>query len=237
MKPAPLKVIAGLALVVLALMLHAQPARGNSSGIFQKSGKQGSICSTTAGCHFGGTAPLVSLDGPSRLLVGTMATFHFVIQSQSATQKFAGFNVAASGGTLGIIAPGERKILDEISHLAPRQNDANGRAAFDFTWVAPTTPGDYTLFGAGNSVNKDTTIAGDLAAATTLVVHVSAAACACDCNSNGSIAADELLHGVDIALGVRSSAFCTAADLNKDGVVTIAELVAAIGAAQATCAP
>ncbi|HVM95193.1 MAG TPA: choice-of-anchor V domain-containing protein, partial [Candidatus Acidoferrales bacterium] len=192
------------------------------TGINGYSGKnRGIICTS---CHSGGTAPTVQFDGPSTAAPNAIVTFHFIIQSQSPTQTFAGLDVAASDGTLGIVAgQGEFLLAKEVTHTEPKANDANGAASFEFTWQAPGTPGTYTLFGAGNSVNGDgSERSGDSAAGTTLSIDVGtadptatptvpptptasptqvASTCVGDCNGDVEVTVDELIVGVNMALG------------------------------------
>ena len=59
--------------------------------------------------------------------------------------------------------------------------------------------------------------------------------CAGDCNGNGEVTIDELILGVDIALGTQSVDVCPAFDVNSDGQVTIDELVSAVNNALDGC--
>ncbi len=61
-------------------------------------------------------------------------------------------------------------------------------------------------------------------------------ACAGDCNQDGSVTVDELIKGVNIALGTMSVAACSSFDTNGDGAVTINELIAAVNRALNGCA-
>lgn len=61
------------------------------------------------------------------------------------------------------------------------------------------------------------------------------AACAGDCNGSGTVTVDELIRGVNIALGNGSVAQCASFDLNGDGTVTINELINAVNGALAGC--
>jgi hypothetical protein len=118
----------------------------------------------------------VTLEGPTELAPEAIATFRFVVQSNSPQQVAAGLNVAASAGTLiNVTGQGTRFMSGEITHMMPKRNDANGQATFEFQWRAPSEPGSYTLFAAGNSVNLNGNNQGDRAAATTLIVQVVAA--------------------------------------------------------------
>jgi hypothetical protein len=60
-------------------------------------------------------------------------------------------------------------------------------------------------------------------------------ACAGDCNEDGSVTVDELIHGVNIALGTMSIDTCRAMDANSDGDVTVDELIAAVSRALTGC--
>jgi hypothetical protein len=66
---------------------------------------------------------------------------------------------------------------------------------------------------------------------------VSAAACPGDCDSSGDITIDELVRGVNIALGNAPVADCSACDTDASGDVTIDEIIAAVNAALNGCPP
>jgi hypothetical protein len=59
-------------------------------------------------------------------------------------------------------------------------------------------------------------------------VHAADAACVCDCDLDGAVTVDELLRGVNIALGDISPTDCPQADADGNGQVWINELVTAI---------
>jgi hypothetical protein len=59
--------------------------------------------------------------------------------------------------------------------------------------------------------------------------------CVGDCDQNGSVSVDELVKGVNIALGSASLDDCPSFDTNGDDRVTIDELIAAIDAALKGC--
>jgi hypothetical protein len=161
-----------VALAAIALPALPRSVAANSGGITDMSGKQGSTCNLH---HSGGQAPRVRFEGPADVVAGALATFRFVVESQAATtQRFAGFNVAASTGQLDVVAgEGARRAGTEITHSQPKANDAQGVASWQFTWRAPNSPGtQQTLFGAGNSVNRNFAFTGDRATAATMVVQV-----------------------------------------------------------------
>jgi len=223
------------------------------------SGKAGFSCTPT--CHTGGVAPSVSFQGPDQVTVGTVATFHFVVESQApSVQVAAGLDVAASAGKLATVSgQGEQLLGGEITHTSP-QNNTNGVAAWEFTWQAPAQPGTATLFGAGNSVNLDFTSFGDAAATTTFQILVSAASpptptdapteaptptptatppgsgCIGDCDGSGTVTIDEIMVGVAIAMGEANVSSCQSLDVSHDQQVTVDELLQAVHAALHGCA-
>jgi hypothetical protein len=62
-----------------------------------------------------------------------------------------------------------------------------------------------------------------------------AAACAGDCDGGGAVTINELLMGVNMALGSVPVSGCPSFDRNRDGVVTIDELLDAVRAALVGC--
>ena len=257
-----------LALAVVALIgIQAHRAQANSTGKTGYSGKLGFSCTPT--CHIGGVAPAVSFEGPGQVAAGAVATFRFVVQSQQpASQIAAGLDVAASAGKLGTVSgQGEQLLGGEITHTTPKDNDANGVASWEFTWQAPAQSGTATLFGAGNSVNLNSSSFGDAAAATTLQVVVgdvstptptdtptelpteaptptptttvtpAVGGCVGDCDGNGEVTVNEIISGVNIALGNVDVSLCPRVDANHDGEVTVNELLQAVNAALNGCPP
>jgi hypothetical protein len=165
--------IARTAALALALggsvLLRVPAVRASSGGRTGHSGKQGSTC---LACHGGGVAPEVRFIGPAELGVGAIATYRFEVQSKVPTQRAAGFNIAASAGTLATLPQqGERLSSGELTHTGPKSN-TDKIAAWDFTWTAPDVPGTYRLFGAGNSVNLNGQPTGDRSSTTTFDIEV-----------------------------------------------------------------
>jgi len=54
--------------------------------------------------------------------------------------------------------------------------------------------------------------------------------CACDCDGDGTVTINELVAGINIALGKEGMGLCEAADPQSDGSVTVQELVMGVGA-------
>lgn len=70
-----------------------------------------------------------------------------------------------------------------------------------------------------------------------LVAAQVSAYCPGDCNHDENVTVDELVRGVNIALGTLHPAVCEAVDRNADGVVKVDELVAAVVSALEGCPP
>ncbi len=75
-------------------------------------------------------------------------------------------------------------------------------------------------------------LAGD---AVTIALTNAAPACVGDCNVDGTVAINELISGVNIAIGSQPLSGCPAFDSNNSGTVTIDELVGAVRAALEGC--
>ena len=202
-------------------------ATARFNGIIGFSGKQGATCNQIF-CHSGGVEPLVSFEGPDSVAPAETVVFRLVIVSQSPLQVAAGFNVAAGAGDLNILPDqGSRKSADEITHDAPQQNDEDGVATYDFTWTAPEEPGEYVLYGAGNSVDNSGGTGGDQPATTMRVIRV-VGTCAGDCNEDQQVSIDELVIGINIATDLVPLEGCPALDADADGEVSIDELLISV---------
>lgn len=59
--------------------------------------------------------------------------------------------------------------------------------------------------------------------------------CPCDCNEDGFVRVDELVRGVNIAVGRAAAGVCPAADLDESGAVAVNELVRCVRAALDGC--
>lgn len=161
---------AGRSLSVASLLVSAV-ALASASGVTGRSGKSGATCS---GCHTStsGTAPAVTIAGPSTLAPG--ATAEYTLRVAGGPGTVAGMNVAVSSASAvltAMSAAGTRKESGEITHVQPRPFSA-GEALFQFKLTAPTVVGTLQLFGAGQSCNGTGTTAGDREGLTTFTVSV-----------------------------------------------------------------
>jgi len=76
---------------------------------------------------------------------------------------------------------------------------------------------------------------GDSLVTVTLAPLPQEAGCTGDCNFSGSVTIDELVRGVNIALGTSTVDVCVSLDRDLSGTVTIDELVTAVGNALNGC--
>lgn len=166
-----LTILFGMALVLFLALVPGASAR--SGGISGYSGNPatngGQICNA---CHSGGITPVVTLSGPT--MVAVSATNVYTLTISGGQQSYGGFDVSANGGVLAINEIGTQLLDGEVTHLNRRPVNASNEVVFTFQWQAPATPGPYTLYGAGNSVNNGNGTNGDQAAADTLMVNVGA---------------------------------------------------------------
>ncbi|MBX3027288.1 hypothetical protein KF840_20515 [bacterium] len=238
-------------LALVSLWLLAAPAAARIGGIVGFSDIGCTDCHDAQGAP----TPGIAIIGPTAVEPGAHVPYQLVVTSMGPSQLGAGFNFAASAGDVAVgDDPGVRRAENreqgrfELTHTGPRENDGNGQATWSFIWIAPDTPGDYALFAAGNSVNLNNESTGDASNITVLMVRVGAdqptptptvtplpAACAGDCNGDGTVAINELISGVNIALGSAAVGTCAAVDANGDGSVAINELIAAVSKALSGC--
>jgi len=209
-----------LAALLILIVARALPAGAKQNGITGYSGKQGATCNDD--CHVGGVTPLVRFDGPQRVLADTIATFRFVVTSQAAKQKVAGFNVAADDGLLAVLPDqGERFEFDELTHDAPKPN-VGSEASWLFTWHVPAQLGIYQLYGAGLSANGNGTDGGDDSNLTTLSVTVTDQPVG-DANCDTRVSAADTT-AVVIQIPSAGVGACAGVDVNGDGVVDARDL-------------
>jgi hypothetical protein len=220
---------------IIAALLVASSAEARSNGIVGYSGQDGLTCDT---CHAGGVVPDVRFEGPTTVAAGRTALFRFTVRSHGSEQILAGFNVSATAGTLSAV-PEDRGVRAstfagavEVTHTQPRDNDDNDEATWLFAWRAPDALGDDVLFGAGNSVDGFEDQSGDESATATVDIRVR---CAGDCSDDEAVTVDEVVHGIDIALGGQPLEDCPLADGDGDGSVSISDLVAAVDSAMNGC--
>ncbi|MDX2170208.1 MAG: hypothetical protein SF182_24265 [Deltaproteobacteria bacterium] len=80
-------------------------------------------------------------------------------------------------------------------------------------------------------------VAGALLAVLSGTARAQVPACIGDCNSNKQVTVEELVRGVNIALGAQGVETCTSFDRNDNAEVTIDELIAGVNSALQGCFP
>jgi hypothetical protein len=127
----------------------------SSTGITGVTLKNGDGCD----CHGSlSTSVIVTINGPDVMTVNETASFTVTITG--GTLSAGGTNIAASTGTLTTGA-GLKKVGDELTHTSPKTPVSNV-VTFEFTYTAPGTTGDVTLYANGNSVNLNGANTGDM---------------------------------------------------------------------------
>lgn len=165
-------------LLVALFSPSRRPLQAFSSGAVGYHGGSGVTC---GGCHRGGIAPTAMLTGTTTLSADTLGEYILSIQSSAPlSQTHAGFNVAIldsnkqAVGTLIATDDTTKLQFGELTHTAPKENDATGQTSFAFSWQAPPRAGSYTLYFAANSVNNNHSSSGDAPHLGTLIITVEA---------------------------------------------------------------
>lgn len=146
-----------------------------SPGVDSYSGNPDDGGLTCNKCHDGGVIPTVVMSGPT--VVGPGETNSYSLVIGGGQERAGGLDVSATGGTFGVIDAGTYILEGELTHASPRLvQPGTFEATFFFNWTAPITPGTYTLYGAGNSVNLQSGPNGDRAATDVLEIMVAGSA-------------------------------------------------------------
>lgn len=163
--------------VCLALAT-ASEVRALSSGITSDQFSNPSLGCMNTGCHSGGTAPTVSLTGPTMVAPGSINEYTLQITQPSPGQTQGGLNVSAPSGTFTVGGSDAANTQtdnnpvtsrDEITHTAPK-TAVGGFTTFTFLWTAPLSFTSVTLTGWGNAVDGTGTSLNDAAGSSTLQV-------------------------------------------------------------------
>ncbi len=122
-----------IALVTMIALFFSLPAAASSGGISGFSGKNGSTCTS---CHSSGTAPTVTLSGPTTVTSGSTNTY--TISVSTIVAGSGGVDVAASAGTF-TAGTGTQVLNGEIAHTSPSSTHT-----WTFSWTAPTVTATTT---------------------------------------------------------------------------------------------
>lgn len=163
-KALPKSAFAIVAIASLALL--ETPAWAVPTGITGYSGKYNKA--TCAQCHTGGTAPKVTLTGPTALTAGQVAEYSFHVETNAA---IVGMDAAATDGVN--VTPGTNTRQD-FTDVVQSQLETPSGGAVDFTFhvEAPAYNGPFDVFAAALAANNNRNTSGDGAAGAKVSVTV-----------------------------------------------------------------
>jgi hypothetical protein len=179
--------ISWIVLAAFTFIYSSVPASASSSGISGFSGKSGSTCTS---CHSSGTAPTVTMTGPTSVASGSTNTY--TISVSTVTAGNGGVDVAASAGTFAA-GTGTKVLNGEIVHSAPSSTHS-----WTFSWTAPTVTATTTatlyaaaidsFSGGTGKLQQNITVT---AAAPTPTIGVSPASLSFNYQSGGTVPASQ----------------------------------------------
>jgi pseudomonalisin len=182
-------------------------------------------------------APGVPADGwrdvPDVALLASPYTSGYVAVMEGGETVVGGTSAAAPNwaGIVALLnqagsAEGFGAINTRLYALARQQYAAGGSGPFHDVVAGDNSFDGVTGFNAG--VGYDLCSGVGTPDVDLLVRSFVAAACPGDCNGDGVITIDEVLTGINIALGATALSQCSGLDANGDGLVTVDELLHAV---------
>ena len=123
-------------------------------------------------------------------------------------------------------------LLDESSVRADGPDAPRVDLTFTFSFAPGALGETYTVEAAATDDSGD---AQDFEEVGTIRVLPPALACPGDCDGNGTVAVNELVVGVNIALDAAALELCPSFDTNGDASVEVGELIAAVNATLRGC--
>jgi MYXO-CTERM domain-containing protein len=177
-------------------------------------GNSGASSKTCNDCHSGGVKPTVTITGADALAPGETQTYVIVVSSASPMfDRFAGVDVAASGGTLAAHPSQNADVVQMGEVVTSKLAGPFATLQFQFDLTAPAQTGPLTLFGDGLSCDGNGGPDGDSASTATKTVMVQEAA---DMAGQLPDLAGADLAVVDAVSGATSTADMAAAKTAKD---------------------
>ena len=182
-------------------------------------------------------APGVPADGkrdvPDVALLASPYTSGYVAVIEGGEIVVGGTSAAAPNwaGIVALLnqaglAEGSGALNTRLYAFARQQYAAGGSGPFHDVVAGNNSFDGVTGFNAG--VGYDLCTGVGTPDVDLLVRSFVAAACAGDCNGDGVITIDEVVSGINIALGVTPLSQCSGLDVNGDGLVTVDELLEAV---------
>jgi MYXO-CTERM domain-containing protein len=158
------------AMAAIGTFVLAHDASAHSNGV------TGSAVGGCAGgaCHGGSSAStMVTIEGPTSVVRGSMNTYTLVIANMGASQTGAGVDIAATQGSLTAGSPTTTVRAGEITHSSViARTPGTTSVRVPFTWTAPAAAGTARINAAGNAVDNSRTSAGDQWAVGSLSITV-----------------------------------------------------------------
>ncbi|MFI5366028.1 MAG: protease pro-enzyme activation domain-containing protein [Candidatus Binatia bacterium] len=179
-------------------------------------------------------------DQPDVSLLASPSTPGFVMVVEGGV-TVAGGTSGSAPSWAGIVAllnqgrhmDGSGPLNATLYTLGRNQYASNGPAVFhDITHGNNSFDG---VLGYGAGPGYDLASGLGTPDVTVLAKTLGVVTCAGDCNGDGQVTVNEILTGVNIALGTAPLSVCMPLDTNGDGVVTVDEILTAIAHALSGC--
>jgi Secretion system C-terminal sorting domain len=147
-------IFTGVILIISAFSILLYAHSTGITGVTKKSNSPGCTC------H--GPDPssnvVVTINGPDTLTSNQTANYFITITGGPLTA--GGTDIAVSNGSLNPLSNDLRIENGELTHNLPK-TPVSKIVTFNFTYTAPSTPGEQTIFANGNSVNFNGQSTGD----------------------------------------------------------------------------
>ena len=183
----------------------------------------------------GALPPGLGIDSPTGVLSGmptAAGEFSFTVSATDAdaVQITKAYTMTINGA---LEATATATSTTNVTPAATSTSTPNITATPSATaTISATPPNTSTATASATPSNSPTLSATPLSTAT---ATATALACVGDCDGNGKVAVNELVGGVNIALGSAPLENCPSFDRNQNGSVSISELIAAVNAALRGC--
>ncbi len=141
-------------LIVLSFSIVLYAYSTGITGVTKKSNTPGCTCHALNPS----TDVIVTINGPDSLMLNQTATYSITITG--GPLKAAGTNIAVSNGSLTPVTNDLRLQNTELTHVLPK-TPSSGAVTFNFSYTAPSIPGEQTIYANGNSVNFNGQNTGD----------------------------------------------------------------------------
>jgi hypothetical protein len=184
-----------------------------------------------------GSGALLGVAPGATVTIGTTGTNAFlesiVITLPGVSQGLA--RVVSTSGALRCSA----QVVDAAGVVPATMSELTGYAPAPAPPSTATVTATIVPTGTATPGPTDTAMASPTSTATASPASTPTPIVGCtgDCNGNGQVSIDELVRGVNLALGSAPAGDCPAFDGNGDGAVTIDELVRAVTIALTGCVP